>query len=137
MDRFSELYESLSNAARTIDQQGAAWKRNSCLVYVIELNGFYKIGRTTRMGLNRRMGEIQSGFPGEENIRIIKLFHFDLSKECGLAERTFHDLFSESRLKGEWFSLSTLELAKIISMNESDILKMADRENGQLNFFAN
>jgi hypothetical protein len=66
-------------------------------VYVIEMHGLTKIGRTIRNPAHRVRGMQLPGKPTG---------FWYVVRDCIAAERKAHEMFSEQRTYGEWFALS-------------------------------
>jgi len=89
-------------------ERQARWRRRSagairCVVYILQCQAFYKIGRTTT-GVVRRLDGLRTGNPFQTTV----IHQFETSKpELNSAEMALHDLFACYRLeRSEWFTLS-------------------------------
>ena len=70
----------------------------------------YKIGRSKKP--NSRIRHFDTIMPVE-----VKPLHFIQCSDCIFIERYFHDIFIDSRLKGEWFSLSSKDAEFFMSFD--------------------
>jgi hypothetical protein len=75
-------------------------------VYVIEGNGLYKIGRTTRLANRLRHFSTLFPFP----ITLVTAIQADDPVEL---EKKLHERFGQRRRNGEWFALSEADLEYI------------------------
>jgi len=91
----------------------------SC-VYIVECQGFYKIGKTTN--LKQRLSDIQMANPFHLDV-VHTIFTGDYDKvEAGL-----HKIYSQQNVSGEWFSLGPQDLYELKAMTVSEILDRARR----------
>lgn len=67
-------------------------------VYLIESNGFYKIGKATNV--HTRFKKYITENPHE-----VKLLHYSQFKKPLFMESLFHKLFKEWHFRGEWFQI--------------------------------
>jgi|SaaInlLV_10m_DNA_4_1040232.scaffolds.fasta_scaffold22105_3 hypothetical protein len=70
-------------------------------LYVLECNGYYKIGITNN--ITNRLKSLQTG-----NAHEINVIHIEERYKPEKAEKYLHQKFSNKRLKGEWFKEVTL-----------------------------
>lgn len=82
-------------------------------VYVMEGNGLYKIGRTTR--LDKRIRHFSTLFP----VPITVVTTIPTDDPIAL-EKRLHERFREHRRTGEWFALSEEDLDYIRRIRGSD-----------------
>lgn len=73
-------------------------------VYLLKSGKFYKIGRTNSVG--RRQYEIATQMPEE----VVEIHRISTDDSVGI-ERYWHQRFASKRLKGEWFNLSSEDVA--------------------------
>lgn len=83
-------------------------------VYIVEGNGLYKIGRTTR--LTKRIKHFSTLFPFP--ITLVTTIPTD---DPVALEKRLHQRFSELRRTGEWFALSETDLSYIRRIRDSDV----------------
>lgn len=89
---------------------------NDGYVYIIKLNGYYKIGRTTNP--NKRFGEYTRLM--EQPITICCVY----VKNYKQVEKTLHRMFEDKNSNGEWFTLSVEDLSNAIKyIKEREIKK--------------
>lgn len=76
-------------------------------IYILESNGFYKIGVSA--DIDARIKNLQIGNP-----HIISHVFSRMVPEAYEVEQELHDMFAEYRIKGEWFKFDTktLEILK-------------------------
>ena len=86
-------------------------------MYLLECNGLYKIGITTR-SVTKRIKNLQTGNP-----YVISLVFYKVCSNYDKMERYFHNLFSDKRLVGEWFALDKKDVEHIMSCNKYSIFK--------------
>ena len=80
-------------------------------VYLLESDGFYKIGVANNVC--NRVSQLQIGNPYKINTVICSS---ELSKEMAFSvERTLHRILSSSNVSGEWFSLGDTEYSLVIN----------------------
>ena len=72
---------------------------NKKYVYLIEFFGFHKIGVSNDPF--RRFKDLETAFPVDGEL--LAFGHFEDAYD---AERRFHKVLKDSRVKGEWFKLS-------------------------------
>ncbi len=80
---------------------------NTPLVYILECDNFTKIG-FTRNSIEDRIRNFQHGNPHK-----ITLHSVYMSDNAFSLEKYLHIKFKEFNIRGEWFSLSDEEKAKI------------------------
>jgi len=80
---------------------------NTPLVYIIECDGFYKIG-FTRNSIEDRVRSFQHGNPHKISIHST-FMTFDAYR----LERFLHEKFVQYRVRGEWFKLTDEAISKI------------------------
>ncbi len=85
----------------------AAMNHSGYSLYVLECNGFYKIGITVHSSVASRVAGLQIGNPFK--IKVVKILKspVDLTK----TERYIHKAFKKFRIRGEWFKLTPLDLS--------------------------
>lgn len=76
-----------------------------CL-YIIECQGYYKIGVAT--DIESRLAQLSTGNPFP--LKVSVLYKFDNAEPV---ERALHQCYKESRQRGEWFKLSYDDLKNI------------------------
>lgn len=75
-------------------------------VYLLGGGGYYKIGRSKSVGSRVRQLAIQLPFP-------VELIHHIPCEDYVAAEKELHELYDDSRLNGEWFTLSERDVTHI------------------------
>lgn len=85
-------------------------------IYLMESNGFYKIGRATLP--SQRLKSLQTGNPHE--IKLIKTWHTNsfngVCCDC-IYESSLQALFSHKSVRGEWFALSSEDINLLMENN--------------------
>jgi len=78
-------------------------RKTSCLgwVYLLKMNQYYKIGRTTGTNPKSRIQSISASLPC-----IPELIHLFQTSDAADAEARLHKRYSHYRTNGEWFQLS-------------------------------
>lgn len=86
-------------------------KQDICFVYLMHdtANGYYKIGISNKPYY--REHTLQSEKPA---IELIASKKFPVRKIAESIEKSLHDVFSEKRLRGEWFELNETDVKHII-----------------------
>jgi len=81
-----------------------------CFVYLMHdtSNGYYKIGISNKP--NYREKTLQSEKP---TIEMIISKKFPIRKIAESFEKSLHDVYSEKRIRGEWFSLNENDVQHI------------------------
>lgn len=81
-------------------------------VYVVknESNKF-KIGYT-RSSIEKRIASLQTA-----SNELIELFFYFIKEEPDVFEKELHSIFSEKRIRGEWFELDDNDIKKIAIMD--------------------
>lgn len=74
-------------------------------IYLIECQGYYKIGVATDVG--NRVSQMATGNPFE--MSVVSVYEFG---NADVVEKSIHQRFSEKRLRGEWFLLSAEEVVE-------------------------
>lgn len=98
------------------DNNGYNRNSNIGYVYIIKLDGYYKIGRTSNP--SNRFGEYTKLMKEPE---VISLIFCDNYKQV---EKELHEMFSDKNTNGEWFTLSDEELDKAIQyLKEKEFIK--------------
>ena len=98
------------------DNNGYDRNSNIGYVYIIKLDGYYKIGRTSNP--SNRFGEYTKLMKEPE---VILLIFCDNYKQV---EKELHEMFSDKNTNGEWFTLSNEELDKAIQyLKEKEFIK--------------
>jgi hypothetical protein len=69
------------------------------IVYLLESNSKYKIGKTTK-NINNRISQLQVGCP--EPIRLVAFYK---TEKHSIIEKSLHRFFSHTNSIGEWFDL--------------------------------
>jgi hypothetical protein len=77
--------------------------KKSLYVYLLECQGFYKIGITRNVV--ERLKACQTGNPFE-----IKLVYYDFCSRARTVEGILHALFKDKNVRGEWFKLSDKDI---------------------------
>jgi len=72
-------------------------------IYVLHMNGVYKIGKSTNV--KSRYIAIAGSMPQR-----VELIHSFPTSAMSITEWELHQRFHQSRLNGEWFTLSTEEI---------------------------
>lgn len=108
-------------------------------VYIIQAipQGIYKIGRANN--LESRLLALQSSNHCE--LRVTHKFTTSKSRE---AEKALHAIFEDKKVRGEWYSLSSIDLAFISQMQgynasfvwENTLLFLDDIKSSPLNLFS-
>lgn len=105
-----KYYEFVPRTLKVNNPSSMSYKNGS--VYLMKAdNGVYKIG----MSVNpvQRMLSLERTLPYD-----LELIHTIQSKRMKHLERYFHDLFKESRLKGEWFDLTPEQVEQFKNYKE-------------------
>jgi hypothetical protein len=76
-------------------------------VYLLESDGYYKIGVTS--DLKERVSSLQTGNPHPIVIRDV--IQTETMQIAYAIEKRFHLILSDSRVSGEWFKINDEELA--------------------------
>ena len=76
-------------------------------VYILHINGYYKIGRTTNS--EKRFGEYTKLMEQPETICCVYV------EKYKQVEKKLHMMFKNKNTNGEWFNLSNDELSKAIN----------------------
>ena len=91
-------------------------------MYLLECNGLYKIGVTTR-SMKNRIKDLQTGNP-----YIISLvFHKACINYIDM-EKYFHNKFADKRLVGEWFALDKKDIEYVMNCRLYSIFKSKRKE---------
>ncbi len=80
------------------------------IVYLLECQGYYKIGRTANPDVSARLSSIQTGNPFW-----ITLVDSAVVPNCCEVERELHKRFDAYRVRGEWFKLPDEALTDVRS----------------------
>lgn len=82
-----------------------------CFVYLMHdtVNGFYKIGISNKPKYREKT--LQSEKP---SIEMIEAKKFPIRKIAESFEKSLHQVYSEKRIRGEWFELSLIDVEHII-----------------------
>ncbi len=86
----------MDDVQNRFEQQSSIDKKNDFLYLMKHTNGLVKIGRSSNPRLREKT--LQA-----EDPRLNLLAQF---KECGKYEKRMHAIFSDLRIRGEWFQLS-------------------------------
>lgn len=86
----------------------------SGVVYLLECEGFYKIGITD--DVRKRLSQIQTSTPFN-----VKLIHSIPLANAWLLEKHLHERFAKKRVRGEWFKLSSDDVNTVFACSESDL----------------
>jgi hypothetical protein len=78
-------------------------------------NGMHKIG-ITRTDIKRRVDQLEREIPLK-----MKVLHLIRSENCLMVERYLHSIYSEQRIRYEWFRLSDEQILEIKNINGRDI----------------
>ena len=78
-------------------------------VYIIKCEAFHKIGWT--ISIAARLRDLSVGNPFE--LTLVQLFSFTNARAV---ETVLHQAFSSKRVRGEWFTLDSTDINKIISL---------------------
>lgn len=74
----------------------------------VEGTNFYKIGRTKN--IKKRLNAMKTGNPF--NLHVI--FRFEMSGQLAVdVERELHYSYKDSKIRGEWFALSSTQRGKL------------------------
>lgn len=76
-------------------------------LYIIENNGLYKLGYSSNLKKRYKNYETHLGE--------VKLIYATKQKNCFELEALFHEIYSDFRVKGEWFDLRAEHIDDIIS----------------------
>lgn len=100
------MQERVAQLPELLGQLPRASKKDVDVVYIIQAldGGPVKIGHSTREGVTNRLRTLQTG--NAQQLVIRALFSGGM-----WLEKALHEFFAESRLKGEWFSLTPELLA--------------------------
>ena len=103
---FAALCASVAESAKESEESpsGAATQVEFGFVYLMKSGRYYKLGRTNAVG--RRQWELGLQLP--ERVRII--YSFKTDDPAGI-EAYWHQRFAHRRKNGEWFDLTTLDVA--------------------------
>ncbi len=82
-------------------------------VYLLECQGFYKIGKTTTPTESRIKG-MSTGNPFDITC-VAEVYRTD----CGSLEAHLHSKFASTRVRGEWFSLTEEDIGYISNLASS------------------
>ncbi len=78
-------------------------------IYILKGGGYYKIGKTTKLG--RRMTEIKPKPPFDA-----ELIHSFSSADIEQAEIDLHEKFASKRVNGEWFNLDQTDVNYLMNL---------------------
>ena len=106
-----EIHPHYNLPDRTADQTIINNDQEQCFVYLMQdtINGYYKIGISNKPDYRERT--LQSEKP---SIEMIVCKRFPTRKIAMAIESALHSSYSQQRLRGEWFSLSDVDVATII-----------------------
>lgn len=86
-----------------------------CFLYIICENG--SDGWPVKVGISSspkaRMHSLQSGH--YKKLRVFNSFLFGSRREAALAEKEFHEAYSEYRMSGEWFGITPYQATDAIT----------------------
>lgn len=88
---------------------GSTMRGAGGMVYIIRMNGLYKIGWSTRP--LERLKALQTGVPYE--LELVGTIEGDLA-----AERIWHHLFRDKHVRGEWFALAPEDVKAILAIDD-------------------
>lgn len=91
--------------------------KNRYHLYVIHMEGHYKIGHT--QNIEGRLSSIQTGSPFKADL--LFSWGYNTSSESRGIEKQLHNRFSQQRVRGEWFKLSGEDLDELISFAPNEI----------------
>jgi hypothetical protein len=86
----------------------------SGFIYLLSGGGYYKIGLTT--DVDRRISEISPKLPFE-----VELIHVIQADDMTKAESYLHERFSDKRVNGEWFRLSSDDVEWIKGLDSIEV----------------
>ena len=87
-------------------------EQKSGYLYVVECNGYYKIGHTTE--LENRMAELQVGNPHELKVICAKKL-----LEPRELETALHGLYERKKVRGEWYKLAKEDVKYLKNLCEN------------------
>jgi len=108
-NNFKEVQRDVRLYIKNLKSSEFKGKTTKVYVMIDKNTGYYKIGRSTNP--NFREKTLQSEKPTIEMIFNKEAKHSD--------EKKLHDMFKESRIRGEWFDLNGSDLLKIKTYLES------------------
>jgi hypothetical protein len=89
------------------------------VVYIIECNGFYKIGKATN--INKRLSSLQVSSPYELRLVAIKT-----CENIGVVEKIIHKAYRTTKVRGEWYALNITSLSSLINIYGFKIITPLD-----------
>lgn len=96
------------------------------ILYVLECNGKYKIGKTIGTTANR-IKQLQTG-NSERIVEVCSLY----SNNVDYVEKYWHDFYKDKRVAGEWFSLDEKDISHIVKYTPSMVLPNYDTVSEEL-----
>ena len=84
-------------------------------VYVIECNGYYKIG--IAYDIKSRLSTLQSSCPYK--LKLIAVEHLSSDEKARMSEKHIHNLLKDHRVRGEWFDVSLDKLFSVLKLDRS------------------
>ncbi len=102
-----ERYEANPGLARNEQPPVSAPAVRAGVVYLAKGNDFYKIGRSSRMESRESYLTTKLPFP-------VEIIHTITAIDSVAVERYWHGRFAHLRTRGEWFSLTEIELAEFL-----------------------
>lgn len=81
-----------------------------CYLYLVECDGYYKIGRTEELPV-QRLAALQTGSP--HPMRLVSFF-----RGATRLERLFHFKFRALRVRGEWFKKDDAILTEFLKFGQ-------------------
>ena len=114
-----EYYAQWKHQFSSYDSHGAHiyglydTEATSGYIYIVceEATSNYKIGFTTNSDIEKRLGSLQTG---NSNQLVVRGSFPCASRK---SERLLHAMFSDSRVRGEWFALTEVQVNEILDAN--------------------